>query len=477
MKRYLQLDNNEAERIWTWRLIAIVDKGFHTHIGQIIEIIESIIPNILQMILSFIFIFFVNRVYGLVVLWAIVLLGFLVYFQQKKADKLRKTRNELNITIVRNFLKILMSKFEVLSTNKWDYEIQKLTNSLDENVRINEQQVDITIWIDIWLRFFVDWITIWMILLFWFGLFVQTINIGEFASLIGIVYFLDKSLSQLKIYYVNFLKNSVEIEKLRVTFDTLKRMKNINKWIDFHYKNWIIALKDISFSYDKTPVFKNFNLHITWGTKTAFVGESWGGKTTLIKLLAGYIRSDSGEISIDGQHLSKIKLSDYYKHIGYLSQDPSVFDGTIYENLVYALDYDPEKKDLEKVIKESKCEFIREFEKWLETEIGERWVRLSWGQKQRLAIAKIMLKNPNIILLDEPTSALDSFNEELITIALHNLFKGKTVVIVAHRLQTVKQADRILLLENGKICEDGTHDELVKLNGRYKKMLDLQSGF
>jgi len=251
----------------------------------------------------------------------------------------------------------------------------------------------------------------------------------------------------------------------------------LEKWLDFKYKTWNISIKDLSFTYDKSPVFQDFSLQIQWWTKTAFVGESWGGKTTLIKLLAGYIKPNQWEIEIDGQKLSKIKLTDYYKHIGYLTQDPSVFDGTIHENLVYALDKEPDPQDLEKVIKLAKCEFIREFEKWLETEIGERWVRLSGWQKQRLAIAKIMLKNPNIILLDEPTSALDSFNEEQISIALHNLFKGKTVIVVAHRLQTVKQADRILLFDQWKILEDWTHHELVKLNGKYKKMLDLQSWF
>lgn len=245
----------------------------------------------------------------------------------------------------------------------------------------------------------------------------------------------------------------------------------------FIYKNGDILVQKISFAYHKNNIFQNFSLDITGWTKTAFVGESWGGKTTLIKLLAGYIKPDKWDIQIDGQKLSQIKLTDYYKHIGYLTQDPSVFDGTIHENLIYALDSEPAREVVEKVIQDAKCEFIREFEHGLETEIWERWVRLSGGQKQRLAIAKIMLKNPNIILLDEPTSALDSFNEELINIALHNLFKGKTVFVVAHRLQTVKQADRILLFEQGKLIEDGTHNQLVKLNGQYKKMLDLQSWF
>jgi len=132
---------------------------------------------------------------------------------------------------------------------------------------------------------------------------------------------------------------------------------------------------------------------------------------------------------------------------------------------------------LEKIIKAAKCEFIYDFTDWLQTEIWERWIRLSGGQKQRLAIAKIMLKNPNIILLDEPTSALDSFNEEEISQALNNLFKWKTVIVVAHRLQTVKSADRILLFENWKVVEDWTHQSLIKKNWKYKKMLDLQTGF
>lgn len=173
-----------------------------------------------------------------------------------------------------------------------------------------------------------------------------------------------------------------------------------------------------------------------------------------MKLLAGYIKAQNGTIKVDGQDLEQVKLTEYYQHIGYLSQEPSVFDGTIYENLIYALATEPDSKTLERVIKLAKCDFIWEFKKGLDTEIGERGIRLSGGQKQRLAIAKIMLKNPSIILLDEPTSALDSVNEEQVGQALNNLFKGKTVLVVAHRLQTVKSADRILFIEQGKVLED-----------------------
>ena len=477
MKQYLEFDNNESEKIWTGRLITITDKWFHTHIAQIMEMVKGAIPNIIQIIVSITFIFFLSYLYWIIVIFLFIILWFLIYKQQNKANTIRKFRNELNIWIMRNFVKILMSKFEVLSSNKWAYEISKLTKSLEKNRETNIKQESITIWIDLGARLLIDWIAFIMILLFWFWFLNQSINVWEFASLIGVVYFLDKAINQMKSYYVDFLKNYVEIEKLRETFDSIKKMPDVNKWSNFTYNSWNIKIHNMSFWYDKSQVFQNFSLQIQGWTKTAFVGESWWGKTTLIKLLAWYIRPDQWEIEIDGQKLSEIKLTDYYKHIGYLTQDPSVFDGTIYENLVYALDTEPPKEELEKVVQLAKCEFIREFEKWLETEIGERWVRLSWWQKQRLAIAKIMLKNPNIILLDEPTSALDSFNEEQISIALHNLFKGKTVIVVAHRLQTVKQADRILLFEQGKILEEGTHDELVKVWWKYKKMLDLQSWF
>ena len=218
-------------------------------------------------------------------------------------------------------------------------------------------------------------------------------------------------------------------------------------------------------------------MNLKWGSKIALVWQSWWWKSTLIKLIAWYLSPDKWNIFIDWQDIWEVNIHDYFKNVWYLTQEPSVFDWTIYDNLIYALNYIPTNSQIKKIIKAAKCEFIYDFTEWLQTEIWERWIRLSWWQKQRLAIAKIMFKNPNIILLDEPTSALDSFNEEEISQALNNLFKWKTVIIVAHRLQTVKSADRILLFEDWKVIEDWTHQSLIRKNWKYKKMLDLQSGF
>lgn len=183
----------------------------------------------------------------------------------------------------------------------------------------------------------------------------------------------------------------------------------------------------------------------------------------------------SWELLIDNQDITSIRLDSYYPHIWYLTQEPSVFDGTIEENLLFGTRKKPTKKDIEKAIELSECQFVYELEHGLSTEIGERWVRLSWGQKQRLAIAKIFLKNPEIILLDEPTAALDSYSEEKVARAFEHLFEWRTVIVVAHRLQTVKSADDIIVLEKGRIAERGTHKELLKLWKKYAGMVDLQS--
>jgi ABC-type multidrug transport system fused ATPase/permease subunit len=237
---------------------------------------------------------------------------------------------------------------------------------------------------------------------------------------------------------------------------------------------------------DRKTVLENFNLKIVGGEKIAFVGKSGSGKTTLVKLISGYMHPSGGKVLVDGQDLANVMLKSYYKYLGYLTQEPSVFDGTIKENMLYALgDEDlklakKQKRNLEQemmlALERAQCDFVFKMAKGVETEIGEKGVRLSGGERQRLAIAKLFLKNPEIIILDEPTSALDSFSEDKIAKALDELFVGRTTIIIAHRLQTVKKADRILVIENGKIVEEGNHGSLVDSGGTYSKMLSMQGG-
>jgi len=176
--------------------------------------------------------------------------------------------------------------------------------------------------------------------------------------------------------------------------------------------------------------------------------------------------------------LKELKIESFYKEIWYLPQEPWIFDGTIRENMEYAFDEDIKNKEKliwEALEKAQISEMVQKLEHWLDTEVWEKWVKLSWGEKQRLAIARIFLKNPKIIILDEPTSALDSISENKITKALDELMKNKTSIIIAHRLQTIMHCDKITVLENWKIESEGKHTELMKKSEIYKTLVDLQN--
>jgi ABC-type multidrug transport system fused ATPase/permease subunit len=298
------------------------------------------------------------------------------------------------------------------------------------------------------------------------------------AFLVSFIYFTTRFTGTLynMVWVVSQVFDSYpKIKKLWNFLDTTPDFENYYKGEKFKHGNGSIELNNINFSYDDKKILENFNLKINGGQKIAFVGKSGSGKTTIAKLITGFITPKEGQVLVDGQDLSRIALKTYYPYVGYLTQEPMVFDGSIKNNLLYSLSDKAAQnitdQQLYEALKNAECDFITD----LNAEIGEKGIRLSGGERQRLAIAKLMLKNPEIIILDEPTSALDSFSEEAITRALDRLFKNKTVIIIAHRLQTVKKADVIVVLENGKIIEQGTSEELINKNGQYNKMLELQS--
>jgi ABC-type multidrug transport system fused ATPase/permease subunit len=260
-------------------------------------------------------------------------------------------------------------------------------------------------------------------------------------------------------------------------FEGIEPIQNYETWNTYQYANWEIQIRDLSYSYpDWKEVFKKLSLKIPARSHVAFIGRSWSGKSTLVKLILAFIRNNKGDILIDWQKLSEVSLHSYYQHVWYLQQETSVFDGTILENITYWIDDTTKMSNLDNIIKLSACDFVYDLPNWLETEIWEKWIKLSWWEKQRIAIARLLLQDPKIIILDEPTSALDSFSEESIKIALKNLTKWKTVITIAHRLQTIVSSDVIFIFEDGKVLDSWSHKELLKKSKTYNKLIDLQNG-
>ncbi|MBR2611626.1 MAG: ABC transporter ATP-binding protein [Clostridia bacterium] len=241
-----------------------------------------------------------------------------------------------------------------------------------------------------------------------------------------------------------------------------------------------LEFADVTFSYQNTDgeeatrVIENFNLTIKEGQSVALVGPSGAGKSTLCHLIPRFYNVDSGEILLDGKNIQEISLSSLRENIGLVSQTVFLFDGTIRENILYGKQDATEEEVVEAAKKAKIHDFIMSLELGYDTPVGERGVRLSGGQKQRVAIARVFLKNPKILILDEATSALDNVTEIQIQASLEELSRGRTVIMVAHRLSTIKNVETIVVIDTDGVKEMGTHDELMAKNGIYRELYETQ---
>lgn len=242
-----------------------------------------------------------------------------------------------------------------------------------------------------------------------------------------------------------------------------------------------IDLHDVHFTYPsrpEVPVLRGIDIHIKSGEKVALVGQSGSGKSTIVRLLMNFYNLDQGKLLVDGKEISEYDLGAYRHNLGIVPQDVILFGGTIRENLMYGKPGASEEELME-AAKQANCwEFVTGFPDGFDTIVGERGVKLSGGQKQRVAIARAILKDPSILLLDEATSSLDAESEKVVQEAMDKLMIGRTCIIIAHRFATIREADRIYVIEDGKVVESGNHEELTqKEDGLYKNLARLQFDF
>jgi ATP-binding cassette, subfamily B, bacterial MsbA len=240
-----------------------------------------------------------------------------------------------------------------------------------------------------------------------------------------------------------------------------------------HFEN-SIEFRNVSFSYDTEPVLKGINLRIEKGKTLALVGPSGGGKSTLADLVPRFYDPTEGEVCIDGKSLTEYQTESLRRQLGVVTQESILFNDTIFNNIAFGMPDINEEKVIEAAKIANAHEFIIQTENGYQTKIGERGSKLSGGQRQRLSIARAVLKNPPILILDEATSALDSESEKLVQEALFNLMKNRTSIVIAHRLSTIQHADEIVVIQDGRIAERGSHDQLSAQKGLYKKLIDIQ---
>ena len=298
---------------------------------------------------------------------------------------------------------------------------------------------------------------------------------AEFIVYISLFYTILDPLKKLANSISNFQKGEVSAKRVFEILDADYQMKEIKNAVELETFKNNIEFKNISFGYEDQKILDNFSLTIPIGKTVALVGQSGSGKSTLANLITRFYDVQEGEILVDGVNIKDIKLSSYRKLFGLVTQDNILFNDSIAKNIALG----KPNSDQEKIIYAAKVananDFILDLPKGYETGIGEAGGKLSGGQKQRISIARAVMKNPPIMILDEATSALDTESERFVQDALDKMMENRTSLVIAHRLSTIQKADVIVVMERGKIIEQGSHDELYAKNGHYRKLVDLQN--
>ncbi len=299
---------------------------------------------------------------------------------------------------------------------------------------------------------------------------------GSFASFVTSLLLLYKPTKTLGNTLTNLQNVFVAISRVFELFDLQPQIKSPENPVALADLNNSIDFKNVCFEYEKdVPVLKDFSLHINKGETIALVGNSGGGKSTVVSLLPRFYDVTSGAIEFDGVNIKNFELNNLRSKISFVFQDNFLFSGTIKDNILMGNEHATEDQ-IEEVVRMAHLdEFAHTLENGLDTFVGERGASLSGGQRQRVAIARAMLKNSPIVILDEATSALDNKSEAIVQKALDNLIKNRTVFVIAHRLSTIQNADRIAVVDEGRLAELGTHDELMNIEGgKYKYLYEMQ---
>lgn len=448
-----------------------------TSLGRIGFIIFDMFKELLTVLILTGRMFQVDYILALV---SLILLPLIIRVVRKYTKKIRKYGRERQDTTgkVTAFTQETLSGiFVIKAFNNTDFVIDKYKDLTKEEF----EQAYKTTKIKAKVSPINEVITTFMVLLVvLYGgyqiLVTKKITSGDLISFVTALGLMHQPLKRL-ISKNNDLQDSLpSADRVVEIFDEKIETDVFGEAVEFNEKIQNIKFENVNYKYDDSSeyVLKNINLDVKAGEIVAFVGKSGSGKTTLVNLLARFFNTDEGTVTVNGVNIKNIPLGIYRNKFAIVPQETFLFGGTIKENISFGKEVTDEE-----IISAAKManayNFIQEdLPNKFETEVGERGALLSGGQKQRIAIARALIKNPEIMILDEATSALDSESEKLVQDALDSLMEGRTTFVIAHRLSTIVRADKIVVMDNGEIKEMGTHSELIAMNGIYKNLYDIQ---
>lgn len=457
-----------------WSIYKIFDKWIDFQFQFLFFFFLELIKWWWWIILVIIILFYIDVKLALVTLSLLPIMILLwIYFYKKHWTNQKKLNDKWD-SIYWDFWNI-MSIFwlvKILSIEK--KFLNKISDKLDYCLT---KQNKLSKWWTIADLYTNSLITITRFLVLWFWIYFVINKKTDFATLFlffSYIWWIYHPIWSLFWRLYNIQTWLESIWKFYREFDNLESEEFNNNWLKLTNIKWNIEFKNVTFSYTSQEVINNLSFSINSWEKVAIVWDTWAWKTTIINLILKFWKINSGKILIDDYDINEINLKSFRQHIWVVSQDNSLFNLSIKENLLFAKQ-NATQEELESALKKSESNFVFDLKNWINTVIWERWLKLSWWEKQRLSIARLFLKNPKILILDEATSALDNKTEKLIHKALENLMKWRTTIIIAHRLSTIKNVDRILVIKKWKIVEEWNYEELMNKQQEFYKLVNPDS--
>jgi len=466
LRKMSVIDYLSYVKIGTGKLIQRIESGAEAGsnilFGFYLRLASELLP---QMLFSILFIFVINQKVMIAILFGYVIVFIVTNLLLKALYKVKANilLNEENFNhfIVRGFMEMVVFRVN----RRFEHEIKKAEAASGEIV---SSKVKMTLIHEAFFTVFVLLVSVLKIGIIAYGWISKLLTIGEIVALTALV---DNAYTPIAIFNVCYVQYKLDLVAYKRYADFLDSKDDIHltKGGEVSEIKGNLTFSEISFKYNEREIFKEFNLEIQQGKATAFVGESGSGKSTAVKLLAGLLHPYSGHIMVDGLDLSEINLNSYYEHIAYLPQEPPVFDGTLRENLVF--DDDVADIALIEAIRKAGLEsWCSKLESSLDTALGERGVSLSGGERQQLALSRLWFSNANLVIFDEATSAIDNLTEEAVMKNVMDLLEGKTVIAIAHRIDSIKTFDNIVVFQDGRVVEQGKFDDLIEKRQHFYKL-------